>query len=237
MLRNRLPESPPASGERSHKIRSKIRHPLVFSVQPGKTASARVQTHWAAGVPTDELLNRCQRRPVSRGSLMSCGFTSRDSAQVWRPRYPETEFPEISPLKSLPNCNLHKQIKLPSTGQTADPSVSRAKIPVGKLGKRRPAWLRSAKYLSRKYNQGSASNSRLIPLFPASTSKRPSIRYLRFTCILNPMFSQSPMSSQSKSQPAGSAEAGFVLLKLRNYAAAHKKGADAPPGNVIRREQ
>jgi hypothetical protein len=33
-------------------------------------------------VPTDELLNRYQRRPVFQRSLMSCGFTSRDDAQV-----------------------------------------------------------------------------------------------------------------------------------------------------------
>jgi len=51
MLHNRFPESPPTSGERS--AQNQVQNPaspLVFSVQPGKTASApRVQPHWAAG--------------------------------------------------------------------------------------------------------------------------------------------------------------------------------------------
>jgi len=80
MLRNRFPESLPGVRESPPKIRSKIRHPLLFSPSnPEKRRPPLRPAPLGSRVPTDEFLNRYQRRPASRGSPMSCGFTRRDN--------------------------------------------------------------------------------------------------------------------------------------------------------------
>lgn len=52
MLRNRFPESPPATGEWSAKIRSKIRHPLLFS--PSNPALAMILRSQSEATSLDE---------------------------------------------------------------------------------------------------------------------------------------------------------------------------------------
>ena len=65
------PKSGPKSGSSVFSVR-----PRKDGVRPPRTAPL------GSRVPTDEFLNRYQRQPVSRVSLMSCGFTSCDNAQI-----------------------------------------------------------------------------------------------------------------------------------------------------------
>src|ERR1700733_2826095 len=79
MLRDRFPESPPASGERS--AQNQVRNPaspLVFFVQPGKTASApRVQPHWTVGFRRTNFLTNISAAILRRRSIRCRSGTTR----------------------------------------------------------------------------------------------------------------------------------------------------------------
>jgi hypothetical protein len=99
-------------------------------------------------------------------------------------------------------------VNLTYDAQTTDPPMTRAKSPAEKLGNRRPGVASFRETPLTEVQPRAVTPNQVHSPFPLILFQAPHIPFIRFTCILN------LMSTQSKSQPASSAEGGFVFSKI-----------------------